>query len=352
MEHTTHHQSHSTGRSSILAHSGRRPTEQFLAAFRSVKHPLFLGHVTPDADSLGACMGMAAACRENGVPAAVGLPDGCVAERLGFMLALDVQTPRVAEVAADGPYDAAVVIDAASEKRINCGPRITMPGGAAAFNIDHHITNTDFARHNWVDPHASSSCEMIARLINELRWPISPTAASLLYAGLHGDTGGFSLPSTTADALQVAAELVRAGADVSHIGEQLCRSQDRHDFELLRRVYDHTTVTADGRIAYSYLSNQDIVESGCKAEDIDDQVSIPRALKGVAIAMLFSEGERGTVRINLRGEGRTTVVELAQRFGGGGHAQSAGVRVRNKPLQEVIQTVVAAAEEQLRGASK
>jgi len=65
--------------------------------------------------------------------------------------------------------------------------------------------------------------------------------------------------------------------------------------------------------------------------------------------MLFSEAERGIVRINLRGEGRTTVVEIAQRFGGGGHAQSAGVRVRNKPMQEVIETVVAAATEHLGG---
>jgi phosphoesterase RecJ-like protein len=92
-----------------------------------------------------------------------------------------------------------------------------------------------------------------------------------------------------------------------------------------------------------------MTESGCRPEDIDDQVSIPRALKGVAIAMLFSEGEPGIVRINLRGEGRTTVVEIAQRFGGGGHPQSAGVRVRNKPMREVIDMVVAAAQEHLAG---
>ena len=325
----------------------RRPSSEFIQAFKAIRHPLMLGHVTPDADSLGACLALAAACCENGLSAAVGLPPGCVSERLGFMLQLAGTTPRVESVGAGSPFDAAVVIDAATEKRINCGTSITMPGGSAAFNIDHHITNTDFARHNWVDPHASSSCEMIARLLQELRWPITPTPASLLYSGLHGDTAGFSLPSTTAECLQIAADLVRAGADVSHIGEQLCRSQGRHDFELLRRVYDHTTVTSDGRIAYSYLSNQDIVESGCKAEDIDDQVSIPRALKGVAIAMLFSEGEPGIIRINFRGEGRTTVVELAQQFGGGGHAQSAGVRVRNKPMREVIDLVVSAAQEHL-----
>jgi len=167
--------------------------------------------------------------------------------------------------------------------------------------------------------------------------------ASLFYSGIHGDTAGFSLPNTSADALHTAADLVRAGADVAHIGEQLCRSQHRTDFELLRRVYDHTHVTDDGAIAYSHLTHEDFLASGAKAEDIDDQVSIPLALRGVRMAMLFTEGEKGVVRINLRGEGKTRVVELAQQFGGGGHAHAAGVRMKNRPIEDVITTVLDAA---------
>lgn len=279
--------------------------------------------------------------------ACIGLPESGVPERLAFMLDLAGPGLRVTETSSSDPFDTAIVVDTATENRINLGGRIVLPNQAAGFSIDHHITNTDYAKHNWVDPHASSTSEMIARLIHDLGWNLSPVAASLLYAGIHGDTAGFSLPSTSAESLQTAADLVRAGADVSHIGEQLCRSRGRHDFELLRRVYDHTTVVAEGSIAYSYLTHRDILESGCRAEDIDDQVSIPRALRGVAIAMLFSEGEPGTIRINLRGEGRTTVVEIAQRFGGGGHSQSAGVRIRNRPMEEVIEMILAAAREHL-----
>ncbi|MEK6644764.1 MAG: bifunctional oligoribonuclease/PAP phosphatase NrnA [Planctomycetota bacterium] len=326
----------------------RGPQDEFLSAFELVRKPLLLGHVTPDADCLGSCLGLAGAMREQGLDARIGLPPDCVPDRLAFMLELDPTIPVDRHVTPDSDRDALLFLDTATEKRINLGTTIVLPTQAVRFSLDHHITNTDFATHNWVDPHASSTCEMIARLILELGWRISPHVASLLYAGIHGDTGGFSLPPTTAESLQIAADLVRAGADVTHIGEQLCRSQGRRDFELLRRVYDHTTVVADGLIAYSYLTYHDISESGCRPEDIDDQVSIPRALRGVRIAMLFSEGEPGVVRINLRGEGRTTVVELAQRFGGGGHPQSAGVRMKNKPIQDVITMIVAAAEEHLK----
>lgn len=326
----------------------RRPRPDFLESLRAVKSPLIAGHVTPDADCLGSTFGLAMAMREHGIDARVGLPPGCVANKIAFMLDLGADVPRVMEWDPSGPQDSIIVIDTAAEKRINLQPPPPLAGPVPSFNIDHHITNTDFGANNWVDPHASSSCEMIAVLLDSLGWQASSRVASLLYAGIYGDTGGFSLPCTSAESLRVAAELVRGGADVAHIGEQLCRSQNRSDFELLRRVYDHTTVVADGRIAYSHLSYRDITDAGCRADDIDDQVSIPRALKGVVLAMLFSEGEPGVIRVNLRGEGRVTVVELAQKFGGGGHSQSAGVKMKNKSMDQAIAEVVAAATEHLR----
>ncbi len=329
------------------ARPNRTPSAEFLRRLGAIKKPLVVGHVTPDADCIGSMFGLAMALRQQGIDARVGLPTGCVSGKIAFMLELAESVPQAEAWQSDGTYDALIVVDTASEKRINIQPLPAMTGVVATFNIDHHITNIDFAETNWVDPHSSSACEMIALLLRSMGVQISAQTASLLYAGIYGDTGGFSLPATSADSLHTAAELVRAGADVAHIGEQLSRSQSRSDFELLRRVYDHTTVVADGRIAYSHLSYKDITEAGCKADDIDDQVSIPRALRGVRLAMLFSEGEPGVIRINLRGEGKVTVVELAQRFGGGGHAQSAGVRMKNKPMQAVIDEVVKAATEHL-----
>ncbi len=325
------------------------PDHAWISALRRVRRPFLVCHVTPDADALGAALGLAMAMKGRGESPVVGLPDGCVADKLRFLLELAQGLSLANRWDAAAGHDALLVLDTASEKRINIEPPPDLSGAPPVFNIDHHITNTDFGRFNWVDPHASSTCELVVRLAGALDWDLSPSAASLLYAGIHGDTAGFSLPCTSASALRAAAKLVEAGADVTHIGEQLCRSQARQDFELLRRVYDHTTVAADGLIAYSFLSHDDFLATGCKPETIDDQVSIPLGLKGVRIAMLFTEGERGVVRINFRGEGRVRVLELAQQFGGGGHAQAAGVRVRNRPLQDVVRDVLGAAESYLRG---
>lgn len=310
-------------------------------ALLRVRSPLLAGHVTPDADCIGACLGLAVSLREAGVPAHVSLPGGQLAKRLEFLV--DYASRDLLCTGEPGPRDALIALDTAGIKRLNLGDAAAPPNEHVVLNIDHHESNPGFGRVNWIDPRASSTSEMVFHILVAMNRPIGPAVASLLYAGIHGDTAGFSLPNTTADSLHAAAELIRAGADVATIGERLCRSQNRSDFDLLRRVYDHTTVTPDGRIAYSFLTHQDIVGAGCHAEDIDDQVSIPRSLAGIRIALLFSEGEPGVIRINLRGEGGTSVLPLAQRYGGGGHAGSAGVRIRSRPMREVIDEVLAAA---------
>jgi len=323
------------------------PQSPFVEAFRQVRRPFVVAHVTPDADAIGSALGLATAMRDRGIEATCGLPDGCVAGKLEFMLQLGAAAPVAARWTPGESYDSVVFLDTATAKRINIEPAVDLEGPLPTFNIDHHITNTDFARHNWVDPHATSTCELVTRLLVHMQWPISPAVASLLYCGIHADTGGFSLPSTSASSLHAAADLLGAGADVAHIGEQLCRSRAQPDFELLRRVYDHTELACDGQIAYSHLTHDNFLASGSKPEDIDDQVSIPLALKGVRMALLFTEGQKGVVRINLRGEGNVTVVELARRFGGGGHSQAAGVKISDKPIEDVIAEVVAAASEHL-----
>lgn len=323
------------------------PGDAFLKALTDCHRPLILAHVTPDADAIGSALGLATAMRARGIDAACGLPSATVANKLEFLLQLVDETPRVDSWNSADAHDAFVVLDTAGANRINIEPALDLDGAVDVFNIDHHVSNTEFGRHNWIDAAASSTCELVARLLDKLGWTIAPNVASLLYAGIYGDTAGFSLPNTSPQTMETAALLLRNGADVAYVGEQLCRSQVRSDFELLRRVYDNTVVTNDQRIAYSYLTHEDFLEAGARAEDIDDQVSVPLALKGVHMALLFTEGERGVVRINLRGEGGVRVVELAQQFHGGGHAHAAGVRIRNQPIQDVMREVVEAAHRNL-----
>ncbi|MHC4063420.1 MAG: DHH family phosphoesterase [Planctomycetota bacterium] len=321
----------------------------------SMKRPIVVGHVVPDADCLGSMLAVAQtwpAGDEGG--ARVCLPEGSLSRRLAFLM--DWAPNHVVGPEALQDADGFIVVDTARKPRCNVGPQTpdTWSDGRVVVNIDHHETNTLFGDINWVVATASSSAELIYGAIRAAERPVTPLIASLLYAGMHTDTRGFTLPGTGGAALAVAAELVSAGAQVAELGERLYRSQPRGEFELLRIIYANTRVTADGRIAYSTADYGEITGSGCNAADIDEQVGVPRSLGGIDLALLFTEGDRGKTRINLRGESGVAVVALAKELGGGGHEQAAGA-VLDCGISEALDRVLPLAEEHLnrqRGAGR
>jgi len=238
-------------------------------------------------------------------------------------------------------------MDTAKERRVNLEGKLEAIPKAQIVNIDHHATNTRFGRWNWVEPDASSVSELIYLLIRALGCQITPTIATLLYAGIYSDTQGFSLANTTARSLHVAHQLALAGADIVHTCERLDRSRSRGEFELLKLVYRNTRISDDGRLAWSTASYDEIAATGCQANDIDDQVEIVRSIEGVRVAILFSEGHRGRVRMNFRSERGVSALELARQFGGGGHHASAGA-ILDGTLEEVTSRVLPVAQAYVR----
>ena len=303
-------------------------------ALNSARQPVVAGHIGPDVDALGSMLALARAMPAD---AAVTLADRPVSAKLQFML--ELAGCGVADAGRVAGADLVAVVDTTGPKRVNVAGKWPAIADKLVINIDHHFSNTDFGRINWVVDNASSTCELIYRLIAASGWPLDANTASLLYAGIHADTCGFSLPTASAETFEAAAALVRVGADLEKVGSQLWRSRAPHEFELIRIVYRNTHLAGDGHIAYSTLTLDEIHAAGCTPADIDEQVSIPRSLSGIRIAMLLSEMEPALVRINLRGEDGTPVLPLAEALGGGGHTCAAGVRAQGT-MNEVLERIL------------
>ena len=317
---------------------------ELVGALESWKRTVVITHVTPDADALGSMLCLAAVFNNTGGRSAtVSLPERSLSQRLAFLHEWAGLAVATAEEFARA--DGFVVVDTARKQR--CNIREDVPedwdSGRPILNIDHHTSNTRFGAINWVVGDASSSAELVYHLIKAWGQPIEPLFASLLYAGIHTDTAGFSLPNTSPSGLAAAADLVALGADAAELGERLCRSQRLSEFKLLRAIYANTQLAADGRIAYSTADHREIIETGCTAADIDDQVSVPRSLCGTQLAMLFTEGVRGKTRINFRGDSGVSVLPLAKTFGGGGHDNAAGAILDGTP-REIVARVLPEAE--------
>lgn len=314
------------------------------SAIRSATRVALVGHVTPDADCLSSMGGIARTVRHLGKTPVAALPDGTVARKLGFLVEMAGMKPATtAELAR---CDLAVVVDTAKDSRVNIDGKLETLKNVPICNIDHHATNPGYGKWNWVDARRSSSAEMVYEVVRALGVPVDESLATLLYAGLHSDTQGFSLSNTTPRSLQVGHELAAAGAAVQDVCERLNRSRSRNEFELLQVIYKNTRVSDDGRLAWSTATNAEIVGAGCKANDIDDQVEIVRSIEGILLAILFTEGNPGKIRMNFRGEKGVSALGLAQQFGGGGHNASAGA-ILDGTIESVTAKILPAAREYL-----
>ncbi|MCH7812562.1 MAG: DHH family phosphoesterase, partial [Planctomycetes bacterium] len=241
--------------------TGCRPAvpSDLLEALAGLRRPVVVGHVLPDADCLGSMLAVAGAWPgDHGRCAAVCLPAGTVSRRLEFMV--DWAGVRVVDASGLAAADGLVVVDTATPERGNVAEAVSPDWftGRPVVNIDHHQTNTRFGTVNWVVDEASSAAELVYDVIRAAGRPLTATAASLLFAGLHADTRGFTIDGVRARSLAVAAELVEAGARVGEIGERLYRSRSRCEFELLKLIYANTRSVAEGRIALSTADHGEI----------------------------------------------------------------------------------------------
>lgn len=300
-------------------------------AIQNARRPLVFGHVNPDSDCIGSVVVIATALQAMGKQAGIILPVETVSRKYRFLLELTRLPDPV-----DQP-DLVIVVDTAMRNRINKPKDMPLPD-APICNVDHHLGNEKFGQFNWIDTSAASCSQMIYQLTRALGVTLNPAQATLLYAGLHTDTCGFSLAGTDHSALSIAAELTTHGAQVGWVCQKIYRSLSQSDFRLMQVVYANTRISPCGRFAWSTATNHEILSVGAKPIDIDEQVAVPRSINGVKIAALFSETKPGQVRINLRSEDEINILPLARYLGGGGHAQAAGAIIEGS-LQEIADRV-------------
>ena len=152
-------------------------------------------------------------------------------------------------------------------------------------------------------------------------------------------------PYTTPHAFEVAGKLLALGVDVSHITRMLYRTQERSAVNLTRIAYQKMRFELDGRVGVIELTKADMEEAGATVHQTNGLVNKALEVEGVRMAILATEREDG-VKLSLRAVEPDTVNDIAKQFGGGGHAQAAGVTML-MPIDAAVRTVLAAMKEKL-----
>jgi len=217
---------------------------------------------------------------------------------------------------------------------------------AEILNIDHHATNEGFGSLNLVRTEAAATAEIMFELLQtaEIEW--NKDIANAIYTGLLTDTGGFRYANTTPFVMSIASFLLDRGADGPALAESLLERMSLEQLLMLQRALPRLTLTPDRKIAWLWVTEKDLQETGAGNEHLEGLVAYPRNLEGVEVGMLFKQMGEGAVKVSLRSAGTVDVARVAKGFGGGGHVRAAGCRLE-APLSEAIDRLVAAVQNAL-----
>lgn len=300
---------------------------------------LCLGHVHPDGDVLGTLFGLGLALGAAGARVTFAGPHP-VPESLSFLPGADRW--QVWKVAPE-TFDVIVMTDCPNPDRSEGLIQGARGPQSRVLNVDHHPDNRRYGTINWIDPSAAATGEMVFDLVRALGLRLTPAVALNLFAAIHTDTGSFRYSNTTPRTFRIAAELAAAGADPSLVSDRLYQQRAPDSLVQLGEVLRRVRISDDGQVAWLTVPRGVVSRDFLAAEDL---VGYPRSVRGVKVAVLFTEDEPGKVKASLRGKGEVPVNAIAHRFGGGGHANAAGCTIPGT-LEEAAAAVLQAVRESL-----
>ena len=290
---------------------------------------LLTTHVNSDADGLGACMAWAHLLRSLGKRADIGLPEP-PAGQCSFLAGWD-GVRHFADLDLSR-YRYAIVSDCSSLDRI--GPvRLGLSPDIRLLNIDHHQDNECFGAVNIVEE-VSSTCELLYHLAIGLGYEIDAVAADQLYAGILFDTGGFRFSLTTATTFEVAADLVRRGARLDAIAQDVFGNKSFGSVKQRGQAIESLVLRLGGRVAVLHLDRE-----AMSAGEPDEVVNYGLMIRDVEVAVLLKERSPGCYRVSLRSRDKVDVSQVAGTFGGGGHARAAGLELTGAP-EDIVESIL------------
>jgi phosphoesterase RecJ-like protein len=229
--------------------------------------------------------------------------------------------------------------------------KFKLPARPTLVNIDHHASNDHFGTANLVDVTAAASAELVSRVIDALgiRW--TPEMATAALVGIMTDTGSFQFPSTDARALDRAARLREAGADLQAITYNIFRNKRFEALKLWGFAFARLVREDEGKLVWTEIRAGDIERAEARDEDISGLVEQIARSSGMRVAILFNE-QRGGVKVSCRTsqwEPSVDASALMARFAGGGHVRAAGALIAGD-LADVRDRVLSAARAALDAA--
>lgn len=298
------------------------------------------GHVRPDGDCVGSCMGLYLYLKENYPEIATDVYLELPGEQFSFLSCFE----EIKTAYEPGKvYDLLITLDVSDKNRIG----VALEGYETAKKrvcIDHHISNRGLGDVNEIRPNASSTCEVLYTLLEEEK--VSKVVAEALYTGMVHDTGVFQYSCTSPETMRIAAKLMEKDIPFTKIVEESFYEKTYVQNQILGRCLMESILIMDGKCVIGVVKKKMMDFYHVEPKDLDGIVQQLRVIKGVEVAIFIYEVKPQEFKVSLRSKGKVNVNEVASYFGGGGHVLAAGCTFHGS-VHDVMNNLLEIIEKQL-----
>jgi len=317
---------------------------RFAERIHSHERFLLTSHMRADCDALGSELGMAGVLESLGKSVVIVNGDG-VPPHIRFMdpqgrirvLNQDVFASDLAD------RDAMMVLDTSAWGQLGPMADVLRAFPGTRLVVDHHVSEDDFAAEAFKDPTAEATGRLVVEAAEALGVELTAEMAVPLFAAIATDTGWFRFSSVTAQTYAATAKLVAAGASPAGVFAELYERNSLARIRLHGRIVASAESFCGGIALHAAATAEDFRRTGAELTDTEDVVNRLLTVAGVRCAVLFVEVAAAKTKVSLRGRSGVDVRSVAERFGGGGHTQAAGISLA-MPLAQARAAVLDAVE--------
>ncbi len=300
---------------------------------KTVKSALIFSHNRPDGDTVGSATALCLALQSLGIKTAL-CCDSVVPKKFEVVKLAD--TYLKPEQVVDN-YEVHIAVDC-SVPSMFAGAYTLFTSNEKTFNVDHHISNSNYAKYNFVKE-TGACAESVYELIVDLGVKINKDIADCLLLGIVTDTGNFAHSNVTENTMLVASKLVGIGGDLHEIVYKMFKDQSKERASLYTRVLSKMRYYLDDQVGILTITKKDMTE--CNANDTMTEgfIDFPLTVRTVEVAISLLEVNDKTYKISFRSKGKVNVNEIASLYGGGGHVLASGAMI-NGYMEDIIDKLV------------
>ena len=299
--------------------------EQINSVLKASRRILVASHIDPDGDAIGTQLAFAAYLEKLGKEVFL-VREGDIPHKYQFLSGVD-RIPHYTDYESSPPdIDTALILECPNIERIGRASQLLKPG-VSIVNIDHHFDNSLFGAVNWIDSKASSVGEMAYEYFQAVGSDISKATAEQLYTAILTDTGRFRFSSTSPRTMEIAGELIAAGAHPQRITDLVYFDVKSSTIKLVGKVLNSIEFLFDGRVCILTQTRQMLEEAGANASEAEGVVDYTLHSSGVIAGALLKENDGAHTRVYFRSKDGINVAQIAAQFGGGGHFNAAGCTI-------------------------